>query len=184
MLVNRINLFLILLLFTTLSFAGVVTHLKGVASSYRVIDKTLNPIQIGSTIHFGDIIETKDKSFVKIKFPDKSSYILGPNSKLSITKQSQNSPKVINLLEGRIKGFVLKDQFNPSGYQHKVFVKTRSAILGVRGTEFVASYNTKNYITSNITLEGEVDVYKSSDAEIFESLREELDSIDTPCSFA
>ncbi len=175
MLVNRINFYLILLLFTTSAFAGKVTSLKGIVTLHKLTDKTFTPIQIGSVINYGDVIETKAKSFVKIKFPDKSSYILGPNSKLSITKQTPDSPKILNLLEGRIKGLVMKGQSKPSGYHHKVFVKTRSAILGVRGTEFVTSYNGKNHITSNITLKGEVDLYKTSDELIFESIREELD---------
>jgi hypothetical protein len=45
----------------------------------------------------------------------------------------------------------------------KFFVRTRTAALGVRGTDFQTIYNHENHITSLVTFEGEVAMVKSKD---------------------
>lgn len=123
-------------------------------------------------VKLNTLISTMDKSFIKIKFSDQSVFVVGPNSKIMLTQKDSEAPKVLNLVIGKLRAHVLEDQVIPEGYNHKLFIKTRSAIMGVRGTEFVVSYNDKNHTTSNITIKGEVDIYKKKDKEVIESIRE------------
>ena len=45
-----------------------------------------------------------------------------------------------------------------------MIVKTRSAVMGVRGTKFQATYNPANKNTSLITVEGKVAMVKKEEA--------------------
>jgi len=68
------------------------------------------------------------------------------------------SEGVISLLKGKLRTSVQKTE-RPSNV-NKFFIKTRTAALGVRGTEFQTIYNPDNKITSLLTYKGEVAVAK------------------------
>lgn len=112
------------------------------------------------------------KSFAIIKTQNQDKITLGPNSKIFITQKSKNDPSLVSLVKGKIRAQVRPKKSK----KHKLYLKTKSAALGVRGTDFILTYNEKNHITSNITLKGEVDFYKETDKDILNSIKEELDS--------
>lgn len=118
---------------------------------------------------------TKDKSLLKIELPDKTTMTLGPNSRMEVHARDLKAPTIVNLLYGRVRG-VVDENLKKENSEHKVLIKTKSAALGVRGTDFYIVHNKDNNITSNITLKGKVDFYKNDDEEILEEQREELDS--------
>ena len=82
--------------------------------------------------------------------------MIGPSSKVAVSQNDPKKPKFVELLKGKIRGVVNKDGKAPAGYADKMYIQSRSASLGVRGTDFYLSYNDKNYITSNVTLKGDV----------------------------
>lgn len=114
----------------------------------------------GMTFKEDTSIVTRAKSFVKIRILDDGSSIsLGPDSKIVVTKVKPDKGSVISLLNGQLRSKVEKSK-NLAPNESKLYIKTRTAALGVRGTEFIAIANQENHVTSLITLEGEVAMNK------------------------
>ena len=103
-------------------------------------------------------IVTGPKSFIKIRFIDKSELNVGPESKIIISEMKKDSVGIISLLKGRIRTEVEKDSKTPN--TNKFFIKTRTAALGIRGTDFQTIYNPENRLTSLLTFRGEVAMVK------------------------
>lgn len=103
-------------------------------------------------------IVTGPKSFIKIKFIDNSELNVGPESKIIISEMKKDSVGIISLLKGRIRTEVEKDSKTPN--TNKFFIKTRTAALGIRGTDFQTIYNPENRLTSLLTFRGEVAMVK------------------------
>lgn len=95
---------------------------------------------------------TQDRSLVRLRFADNSTMNLGPKSKVVISKMPEQKPNMINLLTGAVKAEVNKKDNN----KNKMIVKTRSAVMGVRGTKFQATFNPVNKSTTLVTVEGKV----------------------------
>lgn len=117
------------------------------------------------------VIATAKRSFVKLDMDGKGRVTVGAKSKIVLKKETPKSPALISLINGKIRAKMKKT----SSKKHKLYINTRSASVGVRGTELLVVYNEKNHITSNITLSGEVDFHKKSDESILRSLKEDLD---------
>lgn len=154
--------------------AAKVVLLRGKAI-YKPPGKKPFKLRRGLIIKKNGLIQTGKSSFLRLQFKDGSLINLGPSSTMTLSHEKAGKPKLVELIKGKIRGAINPKQNPPKGYEHKMIIKTRSASLGVRGTDFVVVYNNKNHITSNITLKGEVDLYKKSDEEIYESIREEFD---------
>ena len=168
------SLFLLNLGSSVLAFNSKVLKIRGKASA-KYPGKKPFLLKKGSVIKGNALVATRKKSFVLIQTMDGSRISLGPNGKIVLSQKDKSKPTLVELLKGKIRGQVSKLAKPKEGYEHKMILKTRSASLGVRGTDFVVVYNPKNHITSNITLKGEVDIYKKPDEEIYESIREEFD---------
>jgi hypothetical protein len=106
-------------------------------------------------------IVTSAKSFVKVVFEDKSSMNVGPKSKIIISKLPKKKANMVNLLTGIIKAEVNKN--SKKNTETKMLVKTRTAVMGVRGTKFQSTYNPTNKATSLVTVEGNVAMIKVED---------------------
>lgn len=128
-------------------------------------------LEIGKSYKGPGIVKSGEKSFVRLQLSDKNFITVGSNSSVKVEGFKTHPATLINLLKGKIRGQINKA---PSD-DHKMYINTRSAALGVRGTDFIVTYNDKNHITSNITLDGEVDIYKKSDTDVLSSLKEDLD---------
>jgi hypothetical protein len=103
------------------------------------------------------VLTTGDKSFVKLIFIDKSQMNLGPNSQMEVTEFPKNEAGIINLVKGELRSKVTKDYMDMDKKdQSKLFIKTKTAAMGVRGTEFKVIFNPENNITSLVTFEGRV----------------------------
>ena len=153
---------------------GTVVKMRGTIILKQPNKKALN-LKEGDKIVGDALLISKARSFARVHFEDNSTLIISANSKLAIGQADPRKPKFIQLMKGKIRGIIDPKQNEKKGYKGKWIVKTRSAALGVRGTDFLVSYNEKNHITSNVTFRGKVDLYKRSDSDIRESLREEKD---------
>lgn len=118
------------------------------------------------------VIVTGQRSYTKISLPKKGKITVGAKSQVAIKEEDPKKPALISILKGRIRAQIYKKKTQ----EHKLYIQTRSASVGVRGTDFMVIYNDKNHITSNITFSGEVDFHKKSDKDILDSLKEDLDS--------
>ena len=102
-----------------------------------------HPLKKGIKIERGGEITTKDKSFVKIYSPTTHSTItIGPNSSMSFKwdKAVKKNHQLMQSLYTLQKGFCRwVSKGKPKGDGPKILTKT--AVMGVRGTDFYASYN-------------------------------------------
>ncbi len=118
---------------------------------------------VGVEIHEKDRIATAEKGRVQIEFSNTNKLNITPNSEVVINEASDSAPSaekkrmVLDLIKGKIRNKVnVKYDGEQSFYQ----VKTRAAVAGVRGTEFVVSVEEgeKDFISKIETLEGKVEL--------------------------
>ena len=123
------------------------------------------PVTKGLWLKEGTVLESKSKSFVKLLFIDKSQMNLGPESKMKITAFPKNKAGILTLMKGQLRSRVNKDYMGiQNKKKSKLFIKTKSAAMGVRGTHFQVNYNPTNQITSLVTFEGVVAMAQINDA--------------------
>ncbi|MBP9679913.1 MAG: FecR domain-containing protein [Bacteriovorax sp.] len=144
-----------------------VVKIRGEATELSPGSKMARNVVLGDKFIEDTSVLTGPKSFLKMRFIDGSEMNLGPESKIIISEMKQNSVGIISLLKGRIRTEVQKDA-NPTG--NKFFVKTRTAAMGVRGTDFQTIYNPDNKMTSLLTYKGEVALAKV-DEKTFEKIQ-------------
>ena len=155
----------IALFFSTILFAkspsnpiAEVVKIRGEVTQLSIGVRFARAVALGDKFEEDTSIVTGPKSFVKIKFIDNSEINIGPESKIIITAMKKDSVGIISLLKGRIRTEVEKNSDKPR--ENKFFIKTRSAALGVRGTDFQTIYNPENKMTSLLTFKGEVAMAK------------------------
>lgn len=143
-----------------------INEIASVVKSRGLVTKLMPGAMEASKVEAGDklsedtSIVTGPKSFVKIKFIDQSELNVGPESKIVISEmKSASSAGIISLLKGRIRTQVEKNQ-KGEDKNNKFFIRTRTAALGVRGTDFQTIYNPDNRMTSLLTYEGSVAMAK------------------------
>ncbi|EQC46183.1 FecR domain-containing protein [Bacteriovorax sp. Seq25_V] len=144
-----------------LLFCASVSAADGVAKIMIAKGKVLNlsdnkELKKGDWVNEGAQIQTKERSFVKLLFIDKSVMSLGPASQMEVAKFPKDKAGVITLLKGQLRSQVTKNYMEMDKSKSKLFIKTRTAAMGVRGTDFQVNYNPENMNTSLITFEGAV----------------------------
>ena len=124
-------------------------------------------LQLKDEVPPGTTITTSPKSFVKLLFRDQTQMNIGPASTLKIEATRAGEASLVNLMAGQLRAKVTKDPLrDPSGQpKEKMVVKTRTAAMGIRGTDFNVSYNPNNGITALVTYEGNVAMARLRDGE-------------------
>lgn len=146
-----------------------MSYAEEVAKAIIVRGKALAQAPDGSVVEVakdmwfkeGTELRTEDKSFVKLLFVDKSQMNLGPNSQMKIDKFPQNDPGIVTLVKGQLRSKVTKNYMEMDKKdKSKLFIKTKTAAMGVRGTDFQVNYNPDSNFTSLVTFEGAVAMAK------------------------
>lgn len=138
------------------AFAGNVAVVKLIRGEVDSINggKT-SRLKVEDWVSDGAVVKTAEKSFVKLVFIDKSQMNIGPSSEMKIEKFDDKDSGVIDLVKGKIRSQVTKDYLQIQDKdKSKLFIKTKTAVLGVRGTDFMVSTNGEN--TATVLFEGEV----------------------------
>lgn len=152
--------FFIFCLFSQIVFAAPqvakVLILKGSAKMLDPDTGKSTALSRGMWVKEGSKLSTSPKSFVKLLFKDKSSINLGPKSEMEISKFPQKEAGVLTLIKGQIRSKVQKDLLEENKDKSKMFIKTKTAAMGVRGTDFEVMFNEKTQNTAVVTYEGEV----------------------------
>lgn len=133
-----------------------VILLKGKVVEILDSDQSKITLKKGDWVQEGSIIESGKGSFAKLLFIDKSQMFISPKSSVRVKEFPKNEAGVIDLLQGRIRSKVSKNYMEIDKAKSKLFIKTKSAAMGVRGTDFQVVYNPKNEATSLVTFEGAV----------------------------
>ncbi len=125
----------------------------------------------------GDIVATKDKSFVKLTFTDKSTMNVGPASSITINKFGGGEAGLISVIQGQIRSQVTKDVLKQAQDKSKLIIKTKTAAMGIRGTDFLVNYSPETEKTNLVTFEGNVALAQIEGNELALINTTQLDSI-------
>ena len=136
------NLFCVALLVPLAALAqGVVQHLSGTLSVQRA-DGTVRLLSERSEVKVGDVVNTERDSYAQVRFSDGGNITLRPNSQIKIEgyQFSEAEPQKDNFLYALLKGGMrsvtglIGKRGNRDAYQ----LRTATATVGIRGTDFVA----------------------------------------------
>lgn len=131
-------------------------------SALREAESEKSPLREGERVQVGDRILTGADGRVRLRFAELSEIFVSPNSGLvveeALLEKRTGPPKrtiIIDLKQGRLRSRV---QGRYDDGESKFQVKTRSAVAGVRGTDFVVSFypGQNDWKTEVHTLSGQV----------------------------
>lgn len=160
----KIKYILSLLTTVTVSFSAFaegqmvakVVLMRGMVKA-KLATGEVQDVKADQSLPEGAVLQTAEKSFVKLLFIDKSQMNLGPNSQMIINTFPKKEPGIITLVKGQIRSQVTKDYMEMDDKsKSKLYIKTKTAAMGIRGTDFQVNYNAENNNTSLITFEGKV----------------------------
>ena len=113
--------------------------------------------KLNSTIQVGETVITGADSRAKIVMSDQRNIInVAPSTKLKFEKYSNTKDDKnvkLKLIEGKVRSKVGEKYDNRSS---KFEIRTATAVAGVRGTDFITSYDPETKTTEVITFRGEV----------------------------
>lgn len=112
--------------------------------------------KVSSKIYVGETVVTNTDSRAKIIMSDRNVLNILPNTKMKIEKYSSavGAKEVqLNLIEGKVRSNVGEKYDNKSS---KFEIRTATAVAGVRGTEFITSYDPATRVTEVLTIHGQV----------------------------
>jgi hypothetical protein len=134
------------------------------AKSGEDLNRVAMRIEVPFQLECTDVLVTQAGSRAKVKLVN-GLITLSPNSRVSIAKvvKGSQTPSLLNLTYGKLRTFFdgkkseakAKDR-NANQIQFRV--KTPSAVVGVRGTDFYVGYDANKETTTQATLKGEVEV--------------------------
>ena len=121
--------------------------------------------KVNSEICAGDGVSAGNEARAKIVMVDGNELNVSPDTKLVIEgyeyQPDQDKKKVlINVMFGKIRANVKQkyDDESKDSSSNSFQVKTKSAVAGVRGTDFLTSFNQANGKSEVVTFSGKVDV--------------------------
>ncbi len=156
---NRVFYPVILTCFSIPALANLaqITILKGKVTYLSVGMHEAKEATLNQWLPKDSSLLTQDKSFVKLRYKNGTEVSIGPQSKVVIDHEDQNDQELIGLMLGKIKASVRNIKKDNTT---KMIIKTKTAAMGVRGTEFQTSYSPETKITSLLTFEGSVAMAK------------------------
>ncbi len=104
----------------------------------------------------GYTVKTDNDGRAKIEMADKNEINISPDTEMVIEAYQSGKKAVLNVINGKVRSDV-KNKYKDTKQSH-YRVKTKSAVAGVRGTEFLTSYNRSTNQSRVVTFEGEVAV--------------------------
>lgn len=113
----------------------------------------VQPADPGRVLEVGEIIETDETASALLTYPDGSRALLGPGTRFEV-KAKVDGIETNELSKGSVRGIIRK--LDKKAVRHHYLFKNRAAVMGVRGTDFVMSFDGVNSDTR--VLEGLVEV--------------------------
>jgi len=128
--------------------------------------KSPMPVKVGMKVSARDKIIAGATGRAKIVMSDKNILNISPNTSLVIESYKFNAAQdeknvSLNVLYGKIRATVNQKY---DGDKNKFQVKTPSAVAGVRGTDFLTSYDRSSNASRIVTFEGSVTVGSGLDS--------------------
>ena len=122
---------------------------------------------VGELIFVGEILTTHQKEEVEMVAEDTSTILITENSVVRLA-QDPNAIQSISLDSGKLAGESAKLKIPASGHdsavKYRFLVRTKGAVMGVRGTQFVVESEGENGHSDFHIVDGVVDVAKDMDS--------------------
>jgi len=156
---------------------GLVSKVKGEAYETTKEKKTILLI-VGDKVSIDSTVFTKEKSRIIIKF-EKDIIALNQNSKLFLNEKNivtQESGSVFYNIDPVQSFTKVLNKLSPKQFK----IKTKTSIIGIRGTDFIVDANTKQKIflrngRLNITsVEQEFKIYEKKQLDEFSTYKQKL----------
>jgi hypothetical protein len=141
---------------------GTVIILKGKVTAQT--GTQVVALREGDKVEEGSTISTGAGASAKLLLTDQSEMSVGPNTKAQMTHFQKGDPALIDVLQGQLRAKITRDYVantNTTFLRSKLLLKTKTATMGVRGTDFQAIFNPENNVTSLVTFEGAVSMVKN-----------------------
>ena len=146
---------------------GEVAVSKGDVKIEVAKDKKVSAAPQGTKVCAGDTIISGPQSRAKVKMEDGNELNISPDSRILIEtyeyKPSDNKKKVmLNVLYGKVRAATREENMyndkDKSGQANTFQVRTKSAVAGVRGTDFLTSFDRMSSKSEVLTFKGTVEV--------------------------
>ncbi len=142
---------------------GTVAELEGTAEIGRA--GTWLPAAIGSAIQQGDTLRTGTPGRLRVVLQDDSVLTIADDSEIVIDEEVFDSSQgiarsVMHLLRGKIRALVSEYYERP---RNEFRIETKSAIVGVRGTQFVIVFDPATEVTEVAGASGRAEVHSVLD---------------------
>jgi hypothetical protein len=154
------------------SVVAKVQFVKGRVKLIKENAKIFKYLRRNDEIENKSTIITEEKSVVRIKYTSNSVVTLAPKSRIVILKQKTQKAGLINLIKGQLRSKVLGNK----NQETKLYIKTKSAAMGVRGTEFHVIYNDQASKTSLLTYSGSVKMVSDKSDFNYNTIEEKLNT--------
>lgn len=121
-------------------YVGEVRQFRGKA--FRLSEGKRKQIADGMQFYKSDLLQTEEKSIVRLQLVDDTVMTVGPNSEIKFEEfdfKSKSERRIHSFIRGQIAGQV-KHKAAPGDIQ----IRTDNAIMGVRGTRFLANHRKVN----------------------------------------
>jgi ferric-dicitrate binding protein FerR (iron transport regulator) len=137
---------------------GTIASIDGTAEVGR--DGDWLAAEVGTPIHANDLLRTGKPGHMRVVFDDDSVLTLGDASELKVSEhvfapEQGETRSLVDLLSGTVNAVVSEYYQKPNAAYE---VKTKTATAGVRGTEFVVSYEPGEKLTEVFVVDGRVEV--------------------------
>lgn len=143
--------------FNAYAYEYLVESLRGEVK----LEKEGRIVKVKDELQVDDIIVVSEKSYVKIRDSKGGVISVGPGSSIHLMREKSQKISSVALLKGQFRATFDKKQNS----DYKFFVKTKSAAMGVRGTDFHFIYNPDNNVSTVLTYEGKVEFAENSSGE-------------------
>lgn len=135
----------------------IIESIKGTPPTVLLIqDGIKKEMSTGQSIEIGGRIKTHEKNSAILQYPDGSRITILKNSDFTVEGEIDGI-RWNKLKEGTVRGIIVKPKMITSS-KHRFMIRTKSAVLGVRGTDFVMSMELASKSVEVHTLEGTVEV--------------------------
>jgi len=163
------NVYLTLLTAIFLSFGLQMAHAQSVHGVLRVVKGEVKiksaksgqtvRARIGEKVYPKDVVITGKDARAKIVMVDNNELNISPDSQLEIQHYEYNPEAgkkdvLLNVIYGKVRS---KVEQKYDGKTSKFQIKTPSAVAGVRGTDFMTSFNPSTKASQIVTFEGRVE---------------------------
>jgi len=93
----------------------------------------VEPARMGSKVKIGSVFQTQEKTMVRLVYPNGDQIMISPSSsyRVSMEKKADDDKPISDLIYGKFRAVISKE-----GPRNTMEVRTRTMVMGIRGTDF------------------------------------------------